>query len=641
MLIELQARKHEQTYSDEHRKLLGTHYTPDPIVDYIVWRSLRPLLESSDCLQDIKILDPACGSGLFLLKAFDILAQHWRNTFDSFGQNEAKHILTNSLFGIDIDEQAVFATRRHLLEKALLTETELPQIRDNITVGDALTLKLPAAQLGLDNRSPDESSIHSHFAKHFFHCIIGNPPYIRIQNTSPEKREYYTSTYETAAGRFDISTLFLELSEYLLKDEGRLGFIVSNKILSTAGARKLRSFLLAHFSIEEIVDLSDTKLFEAAILPMILVATRTRDNGHHVTYSSVTELHNQSASTIQSDNLLGLLAVSQIPFEANISIANRVFQVQRFYANVPSVRARVWTFHNERENRLLSKLKLNSAFTLNEISEKISVGLKTTADSVFIKPMTKDFINKEGFEPDLVFPLLESHNIHRWVYSWDSECDLFVLYPHVEQSGKVIPINLDSYPQAKKYLEINRRQLEARTYLAESGRRWFEIWVHQSPGDFRQRKIITPDISSYNRFAIDDRAFFVNGTCFYIILKDKSDISYYSILGLLNSKVIEYFHKTTSGNALYAKRFRYWSSYIGSYPVAKRLLNSPDLSSAIVTNVSRLLHTTDKATLVQFEKENDRLCYQLFDLTEDDIQEIESTLSIHSSHSSMKGISDK
>jgi methylase of polypeptide subunit release factors len=623
MLIETQARKHEQTYSNEHRKLLGTHYTPEPIVDYIVKRSLLPLLESPD-YQEIKVLDPACGSGLFLLKSFDILAQHWRNTFGSFGPKQAKHILSNSLYGIDIDEQAVLTTRKHLLEKAALVESDVPLLNENIIVRDALTLKLPVTQFG---RS---------YQKHSFHCIIGNPPYIRIQNTSQEKRDYYTSTYVTASGRFDISTLFLELSEYLLKEQGRIGFIVSNKILSTSGAKKLRAFLLSRFSIEEIVDLSDTKLFEAAVLPMILVATRSRHNNNHIAYSSITELHNHVTETIQTDNLLGLISSSPIPFEGNVSTVNKVFQIQRFYANRPSLRANVWTFHNERENRLLAKLRHNSFNTLNDLSEKISVGLKTTADQVFVKPMIKDFIELKGLESDLVYPVLESHNIERWKYSWDSRLDLFVLYPHVEQNGKVVPVDLDRYPNTKHYLEINRPQLEGRTYLTESGRRWYEIWVHQSPDDFRQRKIITPDISSHNRFALDDKSFFVNGTCFYIILKDKSDDSYFSILGLLNSKVIEYFHKTTSGNSLYAKRFRYWSSYLGSYPIANKLFNSPELSSAIVNNVSRLLKTSTDKERIELEKENDHLCYQLFDLTEDEIQEIESTLSVHSLNKSIK-----
>jgi len=586
-------------------------------------------------------LDPACGSGLFLLKSYDILAEHWRKVLGSFGPKEARHILENSLFGIDIDDRAVSATRRHLLEKASFLESDIPQLDKNIVVGDALALKLPSTQFGLDNENSDETIVLPHFEKHSFDCIVGNPPYVRIQNTVLEKREYYTSVYVTASGRFDIATLFLELSEYLLKDQGRLGFIVSNKILGTSGAKKLRTFLLTHFAIDEIIDLSDTKLFEAAVLPMILIATRSKNNGHYIAYSSVTESHGEATNPIQTENILSLIESFQIPFEANVSFANRVFQVQRFYADLPTVRASVWTFHNDNENRILSKLKLNSAHNLSEIVEKISVGLKTTADGVFIKPMTKDFIERKGLESDLIFPLLESHNIKRWRYSWDPRSDLFVLYPHVEQNGKVIPINLEVFPQVKKYLEANRSQLESRTYISDSTRRWYEIWVHQSPADFRQRKIITPDISSHNRFALDNGKFFVNGTCFYLILKDKSDSSYFSILGLLNSKVIEYFHKITSANSLYAKRFRYWSSSIGSYPVAKRLFNVPELSSAIVKNVSCLLTTTADVERIELEKENDRLCYQLFDLTEGEIQDIESTLSVHSSHSSLKGISDK
>ncbi len=310
MLIEAQARRHEQTYSDEHRKLLGTHYTPDPIVDYIVQRTLRPLVESDNCLQGIRVLDPGCGSGLFLLKAFDILAQRWFATFGSFGAHEAKHILTNSLFGMDIDERAVSATRKHLLEKASLSESDVPQLFKNIAVVDSLSLKLPSTQLELDDLATEETKVDSPFTKHSFHAVIGNPPYVRIQNTSLIKRDQYASTYKTATGRFDISALFVELSEYLLQDQGRLGFIVSNKLLSTSRARKLRAFLLTHFSIEEIVDLSDTKLFEAAVLPMILVASRSRDNGEHIAYSSITESHGQVA---RADNRITFLDWLQAP----------------------------------------------------------------------------------------------------------------------------------------------------------------------------------------------------------------------------------------------------------------------------------------------------------------------------------------
>lgn len=642
-VIEAKARQYERGYSDRDRKRLGTHYTPDAVIDYIVKRVLRPLSDHPGNLRNVRVLDPACGSGLFLLKAYEILADCWQRANGEFDKKDAKHVLEECLFGIDIDQRAVSATKTHLLQKASLSESDSVSLDKNIVVGDALSFAHPSTLIPMHNHAADELSAGGIFSKHSFDCIVGNPPYVRIQNTPADKRECYTSSYATAAGRFDISTLFIELSEYFLKEKGRFGFIVSNKVLSTAGAKGLRRFLLTQFNLEEIVDLADTKLFAAAVLPMILIASRPAKNGNRtrpvsrIAYSSITESHDVTASALPTDNILHLLDNSEIPFEANISFADRVFKLQRFCADAPSSKDKVWTFHNEGENRILSKMRQNSACTLSDIVKKISVGLKTTADDIFIKPMTKDFIRREGLEAALVHPVLESHNVSRWTYSWAPERDLFVLYPHIEKNKKVIPVELDAYPHTKRYLEANRARLESRTYLIKGGRRWYEIWVHQSPSDFGRMKIITPDISSGNRFALDDKGFHVNGTCFYLILTDESGVSYYSILGLLNSKVIEYFHKIASGNSLYAKRFRYWSSYIGAYPVAKRLLDSPDIRLLITQNVGRLLATDNKEERLKLEEENNRLCYDLFDLTEDEIREIEATLSMCSLPSSKKG----
>jgi len=626
-LIESKARQYEQNYSDRDRKRLGAHYTPDAVIDYIVKHVLQPLLKHHDDLLSIRILDPACGSGLFLLRAYDILVDHWQKANGGFDKKDARHILENCLFGIDIDEQAVSATKAHLLQKASLHGSDSVFLDKNIIVGDALSFAHPSTLIPMHNCTEGELSSGGIFSKHSFDCVIGNPPYVRIQNTPSEKRGCYTSSYVTAAGRFDVSTLFIELSEYLLKANGRFGFIISNKVLSTAGAKGLRRFLLTRFNLEEIVDLADTKLFAAAVLPMILIASRNLKNGNRIAYSSITESHDETEHAKPTNNILHLLGNSEIPFESHVSFVGRVFKIQRFYTGAPSSKDKVWTFHNQRENSILSKIRQNSICTLSDIVKKISVGLKTTADDIFIKPMTESFIRQKGLEAALVYPVLESHNINRWAYSWDPQRDLFVLYPHIEQNGKVIPVELDAYPNIKKYLEANRARLESRTYLIKGGRRWYEIWVHQSPSDFSRKKIITPDISSGNRFALDGKGFYINGTCFYLILTDESDVSYYSILGLLNSKVIEYFHKITSGNSLYAKRFRYWSSYIGAYPVAKRLLNAPEVRLLMAQNVGRLLATDKKDERLKFEEENDRLCYELFDLKKDDIREIGVTLS--------------
>lgn len=106
--------------------------------------------------------------------------------------------------------------------------------------------------------------------------------------------------------------------------------------------------------------------------------------------------------------------------------------------------------------------------------------------------MKKSFIEENDFEDDLIFPLIESNNVERWRICWEPQKDLYVLYPHIEKNGIVLPADLNAYPRIKHYLEANRQQLESRFYLIESGRQWYEIWVHQSPSDFRNIKIVTP-----------------------------------------------------------------------------------------------------------------------------------------------------
>jgi hypothetical protein len=263
---------------------------------------------------------------------------------------------------------------------------------------------------------------------------------------------------------------------------------------------------------------------------------------------------------------------------------------------------------------------------LQDISQKISVGLKTTADDVFIKPMTQSFIQENQLESDLIYPVLESHNIDRWSVQWQSNKDNFVLYPHVEINGKVLPADVNGLPRIHRYLKAHREKLSSRAYLRDAGRQWFEIWVHQSPSDFAKIKIITPDISATNRFALDRKGYFVNGTCFFIILKNQSIEENLLVLALLNSRVLEYFHKTTSGNVLYAKRYRYWTTYLRKYPIPRALDSEHELTNKLIANVQSLESLSTSDGIRELEEENNRLIYQLFELNDSDINEIESTL---------------
>jgi hypothetical protein len=649
MRTESQALYHQLQYSTERRKSLGIHYTPEAIIEYIVRRTLQPYFERSnlELARNITIIDPACGSGLFLLKAFDLLCSFWKQHFGYFRPENARYILENSLYGVDIDASAAQTAKAHLIQKGKEFGVRDLDLDHTIHQGDALMRPVSHIQLEMlfdaesaTVRSVEESAeafdwyqnFPQVFAQGGFDCVIGNPPYVRIQRVQPpERRARYAELYETARGRFDIAGLFIELANIIAKPGGHIGYIVSNKLLSTNGASQLRDFILTHYTLVEIVDLTDTKLFSAAVLPMILIIERRSAEAKSFVHASIQEVKTTHHPPLSVEHLLEPLERNQLPLRADVEWEGRSFRIEKFESPLPTGQQRVWTFHYPSQRHLIEKLRKNAAYTLESIARRIGVGLKTTADNVFIKPMKLDFIKGHKLEREIVFPILESHNIRRWQCDWKPERDLHVLYPHQEQDGKVIPVCLEDYPNSECYLLSNREQLEARTYVKKSGRRWYEIWVHQSPRDFKQLKLIVPDIASRNRFALDEQRFFVNGTCFYIVLRDQSFEHNLLILALLNSKVLEFFHKVTSGNVLYAKRFRYWTSYLKPYPIpdVTHPRNS-GLVKDIVGNTRRLVEISDEQETIALEKENDRLIYQLFELTDAEVEELEYSLMLQS-----------
>ncbi|MBM3239507.1 hypothetical protein FJZ31_24705 [Candidatus Poribacteria bacterium] len=190
-------------------------------------------------------------------------------------------------------------------------------------------------------------------------------------------------------------------------------------------------------------------------------------------------------------------------------------------------------------------------------------------------------------------------------------------------------MQLEKYPQAKSYLLSNRDILERRTYLLESGRKWYEIWVHQSPNDFvRDYKIVTPDITTRNNFALDTKSYFCLGSCFVIILKDETAENYKYMLGILNSKVLEYFHKRTSSTFIYAGRYRYWTSYMKDYPIislSSEKAKAGNIGRRIINQVDDILQAIERncrSNIEKIEARLNELVYELYGLTDSEVDKI-------------------
>lgn len=298
----------------EVRKAGGVYYTPTYIVDYIVKNTVGQLVEGKSPKQiggktPLRVLDPACGSGSFLLGAYQFLLDWHLNWYiandpdqwasrrnapiynapaiDPTAPNwkltsaERKRILTDHIFGVDIDPQAVEVTKLSLLLKVLEGEDQqslarqltfagfgervLPDLNHNIKCGNSLIgpdyYASNPTQLGLLGDEEEFYRVNAFdWQAEFkeimqtggFDAVIGNPPYGMVANE--ESKNYFENSFETTEGRFDAFELFIEKGLHLAKENHPLGFIVPSPLLSNLYARKLRTYLLKNCSIQEITN---------------------------------------------------------------------------------------------------------------------------------------------------------------------------------------------------------------------------------------------------------------------------------------------------------------------------------------------------------------------------------------------------
>ncbi len=309
----------------EVRKAGGVYYTPAYIVDYIVKHTVGREIEGRSPMQlaglrngkePLRVLDMACGSGSFLLGAYQCLLDHclkwysehkpetrkkavyreprnghWRLTIE-----EKKRILTTHIFGVDIDPQAVEVSKLSLLLKVLEGETEqslqrgllpfsdraLPNLADNIKCGNSLigpdyfTGKVITDGDEVKRINPLDwtRAFPEAIDAGGFDCIIGNPPYGR--DVLSEFREHFETQFEAMQYKVDSFVLFLERAAKLLTESGAIGYIIPNTWLNTERFYNLRRFLLNRCAVQEIVNLGKGVFLDANIDTLLIFLGRGR-----------------------------------------------------------------------------------------------------------------------------------------------------------------------------------------------------------------------------------------------------------------------------------------------------------------------------------------------------------------------------
>ncbi|PCC69377.1 Methyltransferase domain-containing protein [Nannocystis exedens] len=277
------ARAHERGLDPVRRKRDGVFYTPAPLVARLVDDALGRALAAAPAAATVRVVDPACGAGAFLVAAGRALLargeQMARETGREWGPADRLALLRASIFGVDVDPAAIELARAAVAELAGAVPEDMSE---NIKVGNAL--------LGAD--APVEAGRPFVWAEEFpaaaegFDAVLGNPPFVDAEAMTRHHaalRRYCAGSYAAARGNWDLFCVFVELALRLCAPGGHLALVVPNKLASADYAAAARRLLTREARVLALYDLSGAPPFAAGVYPLAFVARRGAGEGQPVT----------------------------------------------------------------------------------------------------------------------------------------------------------------------------------------------------------------------------------------------------------------------------------------------------------------------------------------------------------------------
>ncbi len=391
--------------------------------------------------------------------------------------------------------------------------------------------------------------------KNFFlyDYVVGNPPYVRLQMIDENRRREYEEIYQSAMGLYDLYCLFIERGITWLNQNGSFGYIISNKFLARDYGEGLRKFLLENASIFQILDFGDSGVFkDATNYPLILIAKKQNQENILKNVIKCAKVAIRYGKTDQEmiDYLREKIT--------NETFSDSYLTVFKYPQN--DLKVVGWELKPIKEERTFNLIREHASFNLKNATKSIQVGIQTGADKIYI--LSEDKLKEFNIETSIVRKYLSGENVRRWKINWRKE---YVIYPYELKDNNTILIDegifRSKYPNAYSYLQKHKHILEKRWGV----KAWYELPTVRDINWFQAPKILTPDLSNKSNFCFDNEGYwFSKGLVYGLISNIKINQLY--LLGLLNSKVLEFYFKQISP-MFSGKYFRNNTKYLERLPI--------------------------------------------------------------------------
>jgi len=470
-----------------------------------------------DSLAAVRVADPACGSGAFLLEAFDQLHAHYQQANARYAELSDSHlfrdvdrqILQSNLFGMDLNSEAIEICRLSLWIKTAEKGKVLTSLDDNVKQGNSVVAE-PTPLDAWRQRFPTV------FAGGGFDVVIGNPPYVRQEWIAKDK-PFLEKHYKAYDGTADLYVYFYELGMKLLKPGGRLGFVVTNKWMRAGYGEPLRRFFGEAAWVEQVVDFGHAKQIfpDADVFPSILVARKPAN------------VPTPAAAR-----------VCAIPRE-QLRIDDLSRQIKSEGFDVPRDRlgAEPWSLEPPGVATLMDTIKTRGK-PLKEFAGTIPCrGILTGFNEAYlIDAQTKDkLVAADPKSASLFKKYLRGQDIDRWQAEWTGLWMLALKssgnhsWPWSEAGDKAETVFATTYPAIYAHLNQNRDALVKRQ---DQGENWWELRACAYWAQFDKAKIMYQEIQYHPCYMLDTSGILANNKVFFLPTNDLY------VLAVLNSPLL-------------------------------------------------------------------------------------------------------